>query len=263
MSSDTMETIMFAADGIAALFVTLRAVRLIRRDSPEMLAVFYAFGCIASLISGLYWVAFTVLREGQRMPFAANELGEAASYLLYGAAIASFCPVSFRKAGKEALLSILFSAGSAALWIAWSGEWIQDTVFGLPYAYFLFMAVAAMKKNHVFSEKEWAAAGLISFGLLIGQAAVIIAQGSLHVLLDRLCYAVMYLSLFLLAVKTVRLIREKTDPSVLLSMGFGLYGWMSSCIYMSEGWHYVVMQCFELFTIILLLYAVSRRERAV
>ena len=40
----------------------------------------------------------------------------------------------------------LFTAANVALWIAWSGEWIQDILTGVAFGYFLCSLTARIKQ---------------------------------------------------------------------------------------------------------------------
>ena len=69
------------------LLVFLGTFRLLELEKRDARTVLFAFAVASVLLSNLYWLAYDILRPGTRMPFAANEIGEWALFLLLGAAV--------------------------------------------------------------------------------------------------------------------------------------------------------------------------------
>ena len=116
-----MEVVFNLIQTAVLLLVFLGTLRLLGSGMREVRTVLFAFAVASVLLSNLYWLAYDILRPGTRMPFAANEIGEWALFLLLGAALNT--QSERMNAKREMLFAALFTAANAALWIAWSGEW--------------------------------------------------------------------------------------------------------------------------------------------
>ena len=67
---------------IAVLAVLLGlTVRLVGESARNLTAVFLSFSFGLWLLTDLYWLIYDLMRPEIRMPFAANEIGEAALFL--------------------------------------------------------------------------------------------------------------------------------------------------------------------------------------
>ena len=140
------------------LLVFLGTIRLLELEKREARTVLFAFAVASVLLSNLYWLAYDILRPGTRMPFAANEIGEWALFLLLGAAVRTQPEVHSAK--REVFCAALFTAANVALWIAWSGEWIQDILTGAAFGYFLCMLAAQLRQEEAFPVWEWRLLGV-------------------------------------------------------------------------------------------------------
>ena len=157
----------------ASLFlVFVGTLRLLETGKREARTVFFAFAVASVLLSNLYWLAYDILRPGTRMPFAANEIGEWAMFLLLGASLTSLRSINFHQARLEVLCTVLFITASTALWISWSGEWVDDIVTGIVYGYFLCCLVALMKQEEMVPSYKWGMLGGVSLLLIAGQVVI-------------------------------------------------------------------------------------------
>ena len=183
------------------LFAFIGAVRLVGVDRRTTRVVFFAFAMACALLSNLYWLAYDILRPETRMPFAANEIGEWALFLLMGASLgADPVPGALH---IEAVCAALFSAASAALWalfmvcntalwIAWSGEWVQDILTGAAYGYFICRLLVRIRREGVFSGWEWVVLAAVCPVLIAAQAAIFFVPLALKRPLDLFCYALLF-----------------------------------------------------------------------
>ena len=98
VTSFSMIVLIFQVAVLLALIVwTVRT--LIRERFSEPIA-FTAFALACLLLSDLYWIAWGLLEPEARMPFAVNEIGECAMFLLLAAAMISFCGAGNAAAAK-------------------------------------------------------------------------------------------------------------------------------------------------------------------
>ena len=65
------------------------SLKLIKESGRQLPAVFLSFCYTLWLLSDIYWVIYDLIRPDQRMPFAANEIGEAATILMMAATVNS------------------------------------------------------------------------------------------------------------------------------------------------------------------------------
>ena len=141
---------------LVSLCLLLCIIRDISHGSGSRKTILFAFGMACMLLSNIYWIIYDILRSGQRMPFAANEISEWALFLLLGAALSAAFPKK-DSALFQKIFAAVFATANTALWIAWSGEWIQDVVTGLCLLYFLCNIAQGAKDTKALGRIQWAA----------------------------------------------------------------------------------------------------------
>jgi len=257
VTSFSMIVLIFQVAVLLALIVwTVRT--LIREHFSEPMA-FTAFALACLLLSDLYWIAWALLEPEVRLPFAVNEIGECAMFLLLAAAVRTQLADSPRLTGVWTLLPVLFTACNVTLWIAWSGEWIQDIVTGLALGWYLVVAVQLMCQDNALSGKAWFGLGALSALLVLLQALTFFTPEAAAAALDALCYGLMAVSILWLLVRCFLAVRQRERAA--LSLTFGSYGWAVVCLYMSSGVPYtVILLCI---TALLPLMVISMRRRVI
>ena len=231
---------------------------LIRDRFSEPIA-FTAFALACLLLSDLYWIAWALLEPEARLPFAVNEIGECAMFLLLAAALHTQLADRPRFAGALTLLPALFAACNAGLWIAWSGEWVQDIVTGLALGWYLVVAVQLMGQDHALSGKAWIGLGALSALLVLLQALTFFTPQAAAATLDALCYGLMAISILWFLLRCVRAVRGRERAA--LSLAYGGYGWGLVCLYMSSGVPYTLILLS--LTAMLPLMVVSMKRRVI
>lgn len=113
------------------------SIRLLLKNTGSLTAVFLLFFFALWFFADIYWLVYDILRSDARMPFAVNEFAEAAMMLPLAAALNSAVPHGTRAAVRHMIFGALFSVCNVALWIAWSGEWVQDVITGLAFVWLL------------------------------------------------------------------------------------------------------------------------------
>ena len=231
---------------LALIAVIVKTAKMLSARNRSMAAVFFLFALVAFLISDLYWVTYDVLRYNTRMPLAANEMGETAAFLLFASALNAVFADKKGFFRKETVLVILFVLANIALWIGWSGEWLQDIVGGAAWGYFIWAAFCALLESGVFSKKrEWCMAALFAFAILILEGCTFLTEGAVKGAIDLACYLLMAaLNLFFIA-KTVLAFRKKKDARKLVAISFGGYAWSTASVYMSAGYWYLAFLFLE------------------
>ena len=131
MSALTLqEIILTIIEIIVLVFLIVYSMRLTTGGKKRLLPVLFAFAMISYLLSDLYYLIYDFIRPDTRMPFAANEIAECALILLLSAGLEVLPEKKGKIIYKALVFSVLFICANIALWIVWSGEWVQDSVFG-------------------------------------------------------------------------------------------------------------------------------------
>lgn len=140
---------------IVEVFVLAGLVRMILHGNRSMTVIFFTFAMASLSMSYVYWLVFSLMRPNERLVFAANEISEWALFLMYATSL-SYMFAGAKPLGAGACVAvILFIAANAALWIGWSGEWIQDIVTGLCLCSFAFQLVRGLIETKALKGLHW------------------------------------------------------------------------------------------------------------
>ena len=170
--------------------IIAKTIKLAIDTKTGLLPLFFALALSGTLLSNFYWFAYDILKPDTRMPMACNEIGENAMILLLCAGLDTILKDK-SKIAKEIVFAIFFIGAHIALWIAWSEEWFQDILFGIPYIYLFWLLIRGIISRGVLSKKEmWlaAAAGVIVLALQMPQ---FVAQGFELNFVEGVSFAVM------------------------------------------------------------------------
>lgn len=252
---------LFRAVILAAVLLSL--FRFIGLEKFSARLVFFSLAIACILLTDLYWLSYDILRPEVRMPFAANEFGEWALFLLLGAALSSGHPIRFQEAGTELLCTVLFAAANVGLWIGWSGEWVQDVLTGLSVAYFLCALVSQIKQEHAFSRTDWRLLGLLCTILIAAQTATFFVPEGARRKLDLCCYLLLFAAAAVFLFRAARSILKDTDPAQGVCHAFAAFAWVIITMYMSEGTFYPVSFALSAICFPLMYLALKKEVTAV
>lgn len=235
MNADVIFSLILAVTLLAVLIGT---IRLFRSGRQVLTVAFFAFAIACSLFSTLYWIAYDLLRGDARMPFAANEICEWAQFLLLASSLrATF---SGKRISLKAFIpAALFAAANAALWIAWSGEWLQDILTALCLGWLFVVLIDCLLASDALKKLEWIMLGVA--GLLL------IAVQTLTFFVDAVSALELGGFVLLLAVdawlvwKTLLALKASDRAHRAICLSFAAYAWSTVAMYMSSGWMYIVM----------------------
>ena len=214
------------------------SVRLIRDSGRSLTAVFLAFFYVLMLLSGLYWVIYDLMRPETRMPFAANEIAEASMFLMLAAALDASPRHGLLFARRQAVGALAFAACNVALWIGWSGEWLQDIFVGAAFAFCLYCIACALTLRGALAGWEWIALGAGCAALAAGQGLTFVAAPPVKAALDAGCSLLLAAGAAFLCWRLIAAWRRKADPRAPLGLAAALYTWLTMAMYMSEGGWY-------------------------
>ena len=149
-----LEMVLFIMEAVVASIIAFLTARNLMRENYGFLPAFFTFAMVNYLLSTLYWIAYVILRPETRMPFAADEIAECAMLLLLSAGIIADKKAKRKCVASEVIYTFIFCACNIVLWICWSGEWLQDTLFGLPHVYFLWLIIRGLSDTDAISKTE-------------------------------------------------------------------------------------------------------------
>ena len=174
----------------------------------------------------------------------------------------SIAPVffTFAAARVEMLCAGVFAAASVALWIAWSGEWLEDILVGFCFGYFLCVCACSLKQSGALSRTEWRLFGLLVLLLLLLQGGTFFLPPVPAAAADYAAYGVMFFVMLYALGKTILAVRRKIDPAALFALSASCYAWAESTMYMSAGLFYVAAELCSLICPALLFIALRREE---
>ena len=237
---------------IVLVVIIAKTVRLMNNGKNEFLPFFFVLAMSSFLLSNLYWIAYDVLKPGTRMPIAANEIGECAMILLLSAGL-DVVLKDKKKIFGEIVFAILFIGVNIALWIAWSGEWLQDVLFGIPYIYFLWLLIRGMRSRGVLTRKELWLAAVMGVSVLILQIPLLYVKGFWFEFIKVCCSVVMFALMAWLGVKSFR------SRDYFMTLAFFL--WTELSMFLTYGVYYYL--AFSSNVLVLpLMYVSMKKELA-
>ena len=176
---------------VIVIVIIAKTIKLTMNTRTSLLPFFFALALSGTLLSNFYWFAYDILKPDTRMPMACNEIGENATILLLCAGLDTILKDK-RKVASEIVIAILFIGANIALWIAWSGEWFQDILFGVPYIYLFWLLIRGIISRAVLSKKEMWLAVAVGVIVLALQMPQFFVQGLELNFMEGLSFAVMF-----------------------------------------------------------------------
>ncbi|SDB53009.1 hypothetical protein [Butyrivibrio sp. INlla16] len=239
------------------VLVMIIVVMTRKTKNPRGLFVtFFIFAMVAYALDDIYWVAYDFLRPDKWMPFAANEIAICATMLLLGSAMSTRIDKNVSVKVSEIVFNIAFLGGCICLWIAWSGEWIQDIIFTLPYMYFLYVLLRGMRINKALSKTETYFAVAICAAVIILQATGLFVSKGTAQILYTINYGILDVSTLLMFIKNINSRRKGLAPETLLFQSFALFFWTIVVLDMSGGWFYNIGLFLQMAAILLMFSTV-------
>ena len=176
---------------VIVIVIIAKTIKLTMNTRTSLLPFFFALALSGTLLSNFYWFAYDILKPDTRMPMACNEICENATILLLCAGLDMILKDK-RKVASEIVIAILFIGANIALWIAWSGEWFQDILFGVPYIYLFWLLIRGIISRDVLSKKEMWLAVAVGVIVLALQMPQFFVQGLELNFMEGLSFAVMF-----------------------------------------------------------------------
>ena len=246
---------------VVQLSVLIGAVRMLHAGRRVLVVVFFAFAVASCLFSTLYWIVYDLLRPGTRMPFAANEICEWAQFLLLASSLRADFPerISLRKA---LLPAALFAAANTALWIAWSGEWVQDILTGFSLGWLLCVLISCFLASGALSRAEWFVLGAAAFLVIALQTATFLVPAAASQFLSLFCSVLLLAVAVLLPLKAVLSYRKGGRALPCFCLSYASFGWSIVVMYMSDNAVYYIALSLSILCYPLMLWAIRKEVAA-
>ena len=218
---------------VLALLLTL-SVKLISESERNLTAVFMSFYFALWLLTDLYWLLYDLMRPDMRMPFAANEIGEAAMFLTGAATINSAVKHRTRLPMGYLAGIHLFAISNVVLWILWSGEIVQDIIVGTVFIWFFYSIVRALRWSQALSSREWIVLGLLCTAIIVCQGLTFIVPENAKNIPDLCAYALLIAGIVFFVYKFISAYRGNL-PYAQMFLSVALVTWTLMAKYMSGG----------------------------
>ena len=237
--------------------------RYARQREDNLFLIFTALSFAALLLSEVYYFAHTHLREGMRVPFAANDIADFGTFLLLGTALSAALGRPRRSLPGVTAAALFFAAANVALWIAWSGEWVRDIFGGLSWGWFLCVCFRSFYQTEALRRGERIALWAVCALLTAMQAAnFFIPTAQLYVILDRGATALMASAEIWLLARTLWAVLRSRNVEKALSLSFSCCLWTTVAMYMSAGVPYEIFGNLLPLSLLLTLLALRKKVKA-
>ena len=258
MSYEIIFPIILAA---TLLIMLVFMARMLLSKQHLLVVAFFALAAACFLFSTLYWIVYDLLRPDVRMPFAANEICEWALFLLTASSLRAAFPKGGLLLKTACIPAALFTAANIALWIAWSGEWMQDILAGLSLGWFLCVLLSCLLRCGAFSRAEWIAVGAVSALLIAAQTMTFLLPDKAQTF-DMIGYIILFSVDVWLIVKTIRAVKKGDRPQRGLCLSYAAWAWAMIAMYMSGGWLYNAALFVATLCFLLIFLAIGKEVRA-
>ena len=170
----------------------------------------------------------------------------------------SAVPRGSRAAIKQAVGAAIFAVFNAVLWIAWSGEWVQDIIIGLVFMWLLVSAACSLKVVRALSKTEWILLGLYCVVLIAGQGLTFLFEDPVKSSIDIGCYVLLSMGILYWFIKLILAYKRKAPAKNLMSLTVSNLVWISVALYMSAGIYYTVYLIIET-VVCVFIYLAARK----
>lgn len=263
-----IDAIFDLARTIVLIIVAALGIRMIVRginkgnEKGFLRLIFFTIALLCLMFSELYWLIYDIMRPEERMPFAANEISEAATFLLLGVVLTCRHTVRMHHAKTEMTGAILFTCANVCFWIGWSGEIVQDILTGVVLAFFLCSLVRFLKCGEVLSKAKWCFLGISCAIIVAGETGTFLINEPLKEYVDWGCYAWLFIVAVVLTVWAVRSMLKGENALCNIGYSFLCFAWSVAAMYMSDGVHYTMAMMFSAVCFVMMLLALKKEAEA-
>ena len=212
-------------DIVLVIIIYFTATKLLKSRN-RFFPAFYIFALISFLLSGLYWAAYTILKADTtgRMPFAADEIADSAALLLLSTGLVADKKVDRTAHAGEVIFAVMFTIANVVLWIFWSGEWLQDIIFGIPYSYLLWLIIRGIADTKPLTTKTVIALRIASVAIVTIFFITEISGRKFDLITDPVCYVLMFGLLIWLLIMSIKCMNLYVSALYLFATFFVSFG---------------------------------------
>ena len=247
---------------LVLLAVVVGYFHLARRAENNLYLIFAALSTATLMISTVYYVTHSFLREGMRVPFAANDIADFGTFLLMSAALRSALGTGKGRLRGVMLGAAAFAVANVCLWICWSGEWVRDILGGLSFGYFICVCIRSVYLTEAMGRWERAVMWILCAVLIAVQVAALVTEDPLHLILDTVGYGLLSLGEALLMLRIALTFRAGDRCDAALSLCYFAFCWNAVAMYMSAGVYYTVFANLMTLYALLVLFATWKKVKA-
>lgn len=222
---------------VSLLTIAILSSRYLGKGRNILPTFFFTFAIVSVLLSDLYWITFDLLRPGERMPIAANEICESAYYLLICASVSSMKIHQHKSYLEELIPAMVILVCNVALWIVWSGEWLQDIVTGIVMSVLLYTLIKNIKQIDIMPKYGWWLIGGVGTLAVALQTVTILNKGLLGKITDITTYILIIALIVWFDIQIIIGIKNKKKETYILSVMGVLWSFLS--LYMTTGYVYI------------------------
>lgn len=233
-----------------------------RRTKDNLYLIYFVLAFATIMLSAVYYSTHLYLREGMRVPFAANDIADFGAFLLLGTALITALGRPRRRLTGVTVAAVLFAAANVALWIGWSGEWVRDILGGLSWGWFLCVCFRSLVQTEAVGRGEQAALWALCALITALQAATFFVSERLRVSMDLAATLLLAAGAAWLLVRILLALRQGRSPDKALSLSVTGYLWVTVCMYMSAGLPYAIFANLATLQQLLILLAVRKKVKA-
>lgn len=253
----TLEIILSIIQIIVFAVVSYTSARLKLKEEGRLFRVFFIFGIMSLALEYVYWIAYDLLRPGKRMPFAGNEIADCAAVLLFASALALTLGRNRKISWESIIITFILMLPIIALWIVWSGQYIENIIFGIPYMYFLYVILLCIRQHGIFGRGEGIIIASVCAIIIILNYASLIAKDTAR-FTDPANYVIENLLTLYLLIRCIKSLKSEASGQKTLILSFILFFYTCNVMFMSGGLIYELALLMNILTIPLMYLSVKK-----
>lgn len=253
---------------ILLFLVLINSYLFIGKSNRRLVVIYFSLAITSMFLDTLYWIAYELIRPDTRMPFAVDEMGETAMYLLLGVCFSLCVPARLRLT-RETIGAAVFVVINIVLWILWSGEWVQDIFGGLSYGYLMIVVSSRLEDWEGWKTKDKLIHGICVLAVLLLQVSNFFSGTELKNLTEIVASTLLLLIILYSMFRTVISLRSpipESSPADIYTDTSGYcvcpayvsFLWAVTAMYMTTGIFYSINVFLESAITILILLAIRK-----
>ena len=253
-----ISSIVMALEFVVLLYIFLYSLRLKRIHTVTR--VLYLLWSATLFTSNLYYLTHLLQNKGLYLPFSAMDIVDMGIYTLLGAVLQNNFSINIKKLTWPSVEGALFGALNVWLWILWSGKLLGNLINALPFIYLLFMCGRSLEESRSLEIVERLCFASATMVVAVLESVLYFTQGTVYMVLDVLCYILLFSCDLFLIFKTVDVLRNgNADRAIALAATTYTMGLVTQ--YLSYEPVYFVAEVLVVFSLALICLAVGKKEK--